>query len=59
MPWTWEIQKLRTGKWELCLWATPSKDALLKGHKPSPEARPVYVRFERGRKRAEEAPDEA
>jgi len=48
MPWTWKIET-KPGKWELCHWARPSKEALLRDHRPSPEAKPVYVRFEEGR----------
>lgn len=43
--WAWEIN---FGKgWVLCHWAEPSKEKLLNGQKPSPDARAVCVRLVR------------
>lgn len=39
--WAWAIDD--GGKPELCHWAEPSKELLLRQSKPSPEAKPVKV----------------
>lgn len=40
--WSW---KVNFGKgWELCHWAEPTKQQLLSGGKPSPEAKAVRVK---------------
>ena len=42
--WAWKIRDKR-GNWALCNWAEPTKDALLKQGKPSPEAKPVWIKL--------------
>lgn len=43
VAYAWAIKDDRSGKWALCYWAAPTKAALEKGGKPSPEARAVRV----------------
>ena len=42
--WAWAIQNDK-GRWMLCNWAHPTKQALEDDGKPSPEARKVWVKL--------------
>lgn len=41
--WAWMIQNHTGTRWELCLWAEPSRESLERIQRPSPEARAVRV----------------